>query len=133
MNVPRFRSAAVSSAIVAVMLVVGACSLIPGSESTGPVIPAIVPQARAAELARGAVQMSPTAKVTKVEQMRWAQAKEAASGLQLQGEEPMADRPVWLVSIVTVSEGPASTGGEFSQVVVDGIDGRVVAIAQVFS
>jgi len=32
-----------------------------------------------------------------------------------------------------VGQGPASTGGERSQVVVDGLDGRVIAIAQVFS
>ena len=133
MNVPRFRSAAVSGAIVAVMLVVGACSLIPGSESIGLPIPAVVTQARAAEIARGAVDMAPTAKVTGVERTTWAKAQAAASGLQLQGAEPPADRPVWLVSITTVGDGPASTGGEFSQVVIDGIDARVIAIAQVFS
>jgi hypothetical protein len=65
--------------------------------------------------------------------MTWARAQAAAGGFQLQGDEPAADRPVWLVSINTVDDGPGNTGGEFSQVVVDGIDGRVIAIAQVFS
>jgi hypothetical protein len=77
--------------------------------------------------------MAPTAKVTGVEQTTWAKAQVAASGLQLQGEAPPADRPVWLVNINTVADAPGSTGGEFSQVVLDGIDGRVIGIAQVFS
>lgn len=133
MNVPLLRRASVASAILAVMLVVGACSLIPGAESIGVPVPAVVTQSRAAEIARGAVTMAPTAKVTGVEQTTWAEAQDAAGGFQLQGAAPLADRAVWLVSISTVADAPGSTGGEFSQVVVDAIDGRVIAIAQVFS
>ncbi|HYO44634.1 MAG TPA: hypothetical protein VES19_15655 [Candidatus Limnocylindrales bacterium] len=136
MNRPTLRRVALMSALAAILLVTGACSLIPGPERIGrpEPVPIAVSQEQAAEIARGVVQVRQPAKVSGVERMTWAQAMAAGvSSPQLRGEEPDADRPVWLVTIVTVDDGPASTGGEIDQVVVDAIDGRVIAIAQLFS
>jgi len=136
MNVPSPCRAALASALVAVLLVAGACSLIPGSERIGlPMpVPIAVSQQEAAETARDAVQAPEPTRVSGVERMDWAGAKAGAvSSPQLLGEEPAADRPVWLVTITTVGDAPASTGGEIDQVVVDAIDGRVIAVAQLFS
>ena len=107
--------------------------VVESASATGQSIPVVVSREWAIEIARSAGHLSPTAKVDGAERQTWTQARSAASGLLLQGEEPVADRPAWLVTLVTVGEGPASTGGELSQVLVDGLDGRVIAVAQVFS
>lgn len=134
MNIPALRRAALSTALTALLLIAGACSLLPSPDQVGIPVPIAESREQAMQTARDAVQMPPAAKVDGVERMDWVQAKAGAvSSPQLEGEEPAADRPVWLVTIVTVGEGLASTGGEISQVVVDGIDGRVIAIAQLFS